>query len=322
MKRFFIAFSFLSILVPSAYAGIAGVSREAFVDVPYNAYYYKAVEKLVTMNLVIDVDQFSEDEYFYPGKPLTRAEFIWWTVQLFGLDDQILQNPTVIPETPSFSDVPKTHPLYSYIEIAKKYRLIAGTYTADGKPTGKFEPKRPLIRAETAVILTKVFPEIDDEDVLIANPFSDIASVPWATNAIYKAYKLGLFSGYPDKTFRPGNAILRAEGITVLSKVFDKLKMATLSVYADACDAVRNAQFNSVEDLEGGLGPAGPTKRKWTLSFSDKEYTWGHTDVVEKGSYTCSEFSLTGKFYSTKYSASYDPRTDLLTWDGVVYEKK
>lgn len=254
-KHLFFSLCFLFLLAPLAHAGIAGISREAFQDVPRDAYYYHAVEKLVTMNLVIDVDQFSEDEYFYPGKPLTRAEFIWWTVQLFGLDGQTPENPIQLPDVQSFSDVPKTHPLYSYIEIAKKYRLIAGTSTSDGKPTGRFEPNKLLSRAEAAVILSKAFPEIKI-DSRRANPFSDIESVPWANNAIYKAYKLGFFSGYPNKTFRPGNSILRAEGITVLSKVFDKLKMATLSLeYTDIKELVEFERYggNCPDDYGGHL---------------------------------------------------------------------
>ncbi|MDP4183484.1 MAG: S-layer homology domain-containing protein, partial [Bacillota bacterium] len=65
--------------------------------------------------------------------------------------------------------------------------------------------------------------------------FSDVND-HWAKDYIMSLAKLGIMSGYPDKTFKPNNKITRAEAAVVLIKIFNQLpaKDAKLSFSDEA----------------------------------------------------------------------------------------
>ena len=54
-----------------------------------------------------------------------------------------------------------------------------------------------------------------------ALPFTDLPADYWADGAISKLYTKGLVSGYPDGTFRPGEAVTRAEFVAMLARALD-----------------------------------------------------------------------------------------------------
>lgn len=89
------------------------------------------------------------------------------------------------------------------------------------------------------------------------------------------------------------------------------------------CASLDGATFRSVERQPGGPGPGEtPLRRYWTVSFADGRFEYSHTDVVETGTYTCSVedgvATLTASRDST-LTATYDPETGVLEWDGVRY---
>lgn len=212
MRKFFVGMvSLFALLLPSISLAAADFVMP-FKDVDSGSYYYAPVKLALEKKVLVS------GSYFYPSWSLTRAEFITWTVAALGIEK-------VTPEKPSFSDVPKTSKAYSSIETGKKFGLVSGTQTADGKPTGKFEPNALVNRAQAAVMIMKAFTQVKAGSA----SFPDLKNVGWAEEAIKKAASVGFFAGNPDKTFRPANNILRAEGITVLMKVASKLESKELT---------------------------------------------------------------------------------------------
>lgn len=55
----------------------------------------------------------------------------------------------------------------------------------------------------------------------MTNPFTDTEG-HWAEQLISNAADKGWVGGYPDSTFRPSNAITRAEAMTLINKVLNR----------------------------------------------------------------------------------------------------
>jgi hypothetical protein len=84
------------------------------------------------------------------------------------------------------------------------------------------------------------------------------------------------------------------------------------------CGSIIGQNFESVDELECGLEPMGPVLCHWTISFADDgSYLWMHSDVGQGGSYTC-EAGVIAVDLGT--AASFDPVTQILEWDGVLYQ--
>lgn len=89
-----------------------------------------------------------------------------------------------------------------------------------GYPDGTFKPANNITRAEIATALVRVSG--------ISNPrrngnvFPDVSANHWASGFIAVATQdLGLFTGYPDGTFRPDTPITRAELATLTTKFLE-----------------------------------------------------------------------------------------------------
>ena len=66
-----------------------------------------------------------------------------------------------------------------------------------------------------------VFTIKDGSQSVSALPFTDIPAGYWAYDAIDNLYTKGLANGYPDNTFRPDEAITRAEFVAMLVKALN-----------------------------------------------------------------------------------------------------
>ncbi len=90
-----------------------------------------------------------------------------------------------------------------------------------GDPNGKFRPEEPITRAEFATICARF-----DESTPNQTPiFTDVQSKSdhWAFEYINKAAALGWINGYTDGTFRPDDYITRAEAMTVINRVLQRI---------------------------------------------------------------------------------------------------
>ncbi|MDY6783646.1 MAG: DUF3370 family protein [Cyanobacteriota bacterium] len=84
-----------------------------------------------------------------------------------------------------------------------------------GYPDGTFRPDGTLTRAEFAVLMLNAFPNAPIKRGKVT--FRDVPATHWANKAIQDAYQRAFFTGYPNRIFRPQQAIPRVQAIAVLS---------------------------------------------------------------------------------------------------------
>jgi hypothetical protein len=83
-----------------------------------------------------------------------------------------------------------------------------------GFPDETFKPEKSVSRAEMCSLLVKAA-----EKELVAKTtkmFKDVPAKHWAAKLIETAAQEQYVTGYPNKTFKPGNAITRAEGVSII----------------------------------------------------------------------------------------------------------
>ena len=84
--------------------------------------------------------------------------------------------------------------------------------------SGCFNAESDITRAEFVAALLKVLNN-DTCEITSDNKYSDITSHDFYYNDIMRSDSLGLVYGYPDGTFKPNNAILRSECVSVISHI-------------------------------------------------------------------------------------------------------
>lgn len=148
-----------------------------------------------------------DDGLIHPEKNITRAEVATIFFRLMTTECRERN----WSETNTFTDVPSN----AWYNTAISTLFNAGVL--NGYPDGSFRPNEPITRAEFVTIAYRIvsakYPQ--------PNTFTDTQG-HWASDAIDSAQTLGLLTGYPDGTFRPGNTISRAEVITICNRVLGR----------------------------------------------------------------------------------------------------
>ena len=110
---------------------------------------------------------------------------------------------------------------YSDVSAGQWYNNAVSTMTSagivNGYPDGTFRPNAPITRAEMAKIIA-LFAKLDKT----ADRFPDTAG-HWAEAYIRLAAGNGWIEGYPDGTFRPNQSITRAETVTMIDRVLERV---------------------------------------------------------------------------------------------------
>ena len=143
-----------------------------------------------------------------PQNNITRAEVATIFFRLLT-DDVRDENLT---KTNRYSDVAAT----SWYNTAVSTLSSMGIIT--GYPDGTFHPNAAITRAEFAAIAAR----FDNDGDKTAAKFSDIAT-HWAKDEISIAYNNGWITGYPNGTFGPQRDITRAETMTLVNRVLNRL---------------------------------------------------------------------------------------------------
>lgn len=90
----------------------------------------------------------------------------------------------------------------------------------NGYPDGSFGKKKPITRAEMATIFARIL-KLD-----LSEPgeeiYDDVTNDIWYYKYVQAVSNEGIFSGYPDGSFRPNQPITHAEMATVFSKYWAK----------------------------------------------------------------------------------------------------
>lgn len=93
---------------------------------------------------------------------------------------------------------------------------VAGSYWADGT----FQPSGDLTRAEMAAIILKYMQLSGGGSV---HAFTDVAADHWSAQIIAAVVEKGVMAGYPDGTFQPDKPLTRAEAVTILNRVLNRV---------------------------------------------------------------------------------------------------
>lgn len=140
-----------------------------------------------------------------PQGSITRAEVA--TIFFRMLNDETRNE--YWSQTNSYSDVSLDDWFNNAISTLSNLGILTGY------EDGSFRPNNSITRAEFATIAVRFFTNAD-ELTWEKDFFTDIGG-HWANDYINAAYLLEVISGYPDGTYRPDNAITRAEAMTIVN---------------------------------------------------------------------------------------------------------
>ncbi len=179
------------------YPLLAGAAR--FPDVPGDHPYNSSVEALAIEGVVMG----NPDGYFYPARPVNRAEFL---TMLYRANKKSARSASVS----CFSDVNATAWYANVVCDA------VGEGYVNGYPDGSFKPEQSVNRVEALKMIYRVFGfgVITGADVNIAaEQFTDVQAGAWYMGYLSSSYRNGLLPipGYSGNKFYPTNAVLRGE---------------------------------------------------------------------------------------------------------------
>lgn len=134
-----------------------------------------------------------------------------------------------------------------------------------GYPDGSFRPEATVTRAEFAILMLNTFPSAPR--VRTAPRFTDVPANYWAARAIRDTAERAFFSGYPDGTFKPSQAIPRVQAIAVISgaKQFpipENYDNVLDQYFEDALQIPRYAERSIAAATEGGIVVNYPNVKK------------------------------------------------------------
>jgi hypothetical protein len=142
-----------------------------------------------------------DDKTVRPDHPISRGEFI----SLINRSFQFTETQSI-----SFTDLKTDEWEYVETQKAVKAGYIMG-YTDH-----TVHVHDPVSRQEAAVIIARLL-NVHTSSTSGKNDYSDAENIAsWSKNAIEAVTNKGIMEGYDDHTFRPDQAITRAEAVVVL----------------------------------------------------------------------------------------------------------
>ncbi|MFM9412793.1 S-layer homology domain-containing protein [Peptococcus simiae] len=147
------------------------------------------------------------DGTFGPNRGMTRAEVATMFTRL--LKDRPVKGESY---TSNFTDVNAGDWYANTVGYAVQKGIVSGY------PDGSFKPNQPITRAEFSAIAARFAGLTDEKDLT----FTDLDASHWGYKAIRLAASHGWISGYPDNTFRPAQAITRAEVTSITNRMLNR----------------------------------------------------------------------------------------------------
>lgn len=131
-----------------------------------------------------------------PDRPVTRAEFVAMMNRAYGFTD--MSNPR------KFSDVPENAWYADEFAIASTAGYFKGTSGSTASPNNRLSREDAMVLLAKCMRLEQVSGEVTE--------FTDGRTFgSWSRGYVKAAVKQGIIKGYSDGSFRPKNAITRAE---------------------------------------------------------------------------------------------------------------
>lgn len=166
-----------------------------------------------TPDLLNDDDHFAyvigyKDGYVRPYGLISRAETT--TIFFRLLKDSVRDGNLLTSNT--YTDVPDNYWANTAIST------MTGLGIVQGRSSITFDPKAPITRAQFAAICAR----FDTGTSSGTQTFSDISG-HWAEKYIQRAAELGWIKGFEDGTFRPDTYITRAQAMTMINRVLNRI---------------------------------------------------------------------------------------------------
>lgn len=166
-----------------------------------------------TPNVLNDTDHFAyvigyKDGLVKPYGLITRAETT--TIFFRLLKDSVRDSSLLTSST--YTDVPDNYWANTAIST------MTGLGIVQGRSTTTFDPQSPITRAQFAAICAR----FDTGTSSGTQTFSDISG-HWAEKYIQRAAELGWIKGFEDGTFRPDTYITRAQAMTMINRVLNRI---------------------------------------------------------------------------------------------------
>ena len=106
-----------------------------------------------------------------------------------------------------------------------------------GYDDGTFRPENDMTRAEAAAIFARLVSDKKGEKISGNSTFADVSSKDWFAKEVGYLEKYNIIKGYEDNTFRPNDAVTRAEFVTMAVRyysLFNEVKKTGYTVnYTD-----------------------------------------------------------------------------------------
>lgn len=166
-----------------------------FTDVPANAYYVDAVAWAVEKGITAGTSA----NAFSPDAPCTRAQIVTFLWRAAGSPMTSGNNP--------FTDVDSNSYYYNAVQWAVAQGITAGT-SAD-----TFSPNAPCTRGQAVTFLYR---NEKSPAVSGSNPFTDVASDSYCTNAVQWAVTKGITAGIGANTFGQNNECTRSQIVSFM----------------------------------------------------------------------------------------------------------
>ena len=176
-----------------------------------------------TPNVLNDTDHFAyvigyKDGLVKPYGLITRAETT--TIFFRLLKDSVRDSNLLTSNT--YTDVPDNYWANTAISTMTRLGFV------QGRSTTTFDPQSPITRAQFAAICAR----FDTGKSSGTQTFTDIKG-HWAEKYIERAAELGWIKGFEDGTFRPDTYITRAQAMTMINRVLNRIPEDTSDLLDD-----------------------------------------------------------------------------------------
>ncbi len=175
-------------------------AEDTFSDVDRTDWYYDSVKSAYRYGLMVG----KGDADFGADESITVAEAVTIAARINSIFRTGRENFNT-DSTPWYE---------TYVDYARSYQIIKGTYDFDEKAT----------RADFAVIFANALPEEAYEEINTVpnNTIPDVSINAAYGEAVYKLYRAGVTTGVDTKgTFAPKNTIKRSEVAAIVTRMID-----------------------------------------------------------------------------------------------------
>jgi subtilisin family serine protease len=151
------------------------------------------------------------EEYLVKGNYLYQFS----SVNVEGKESSLSAPVQVTVATPYFKDLTNKSWFTPHIVYLTANKIVTGY---------KDDTARPQVlvkRAEAVAMIGRALKLNEEKRVTV---FKDVDSESFASGYIQSAYDAGILKGFPDKTFRPNQAVTRAEMAILISNAYDLLE--------------------------------------------------------------------------------------------------